>query len=353
MSELRLKEQDFEGYVGADKCVLINLANTKGALVQLSNYGARIASFIVPDKNGLLHDIVIGPASLEGYKKASERYFNAVVGRYAGRIAHGKFKLGGREYSLSVNNPPNHLHGGFKGLNEQVWKICDISSNSAEMSCFLPAGLDGYPGDFSIKVRYTLTDENALLFEVHAQCSEESVLNITNHAFFNLGDHSKDVLDHKLFINAAHYLPVDKNLIPSGDTAEVKNTPFDFTSFKKIGAELNADDAQLKYCGGYDHSFVCDDYNGRNLFLGAAAINCASGLKLEVLTTQPSVHFYGCNFLSGKDSGKGGAVYKRFGAFCLETQHFPDSPNHADFPSTAIKPGEDFTALTVYRVSDI
>lgn len=353
MKELRLKEKDFEGLVDGAKCVLVNLANGKGGLVQLSNYGARIASFIVADKAGVLHDVVIGPGGLEGYKNASERYFNAVVGRYAGRIAGGKFKLGGREYALSVNNPPNHLHGGFKGLNEQVWKICDVSANSAEMACSLPAGLDGYPGDFSIKARYTLTDENALLFEVHAQCSEASVVNITNHAFFNLGNHEENVLEHKLFINASHYLPVNKFLIPEGEAAEVKNTPFDFTSFKKIGAELNSADAQLKYCGGYDHSFVCDDYNGRNLFLGAAALNAASGLKLEVLTTQPSVHFYGCNFLDGKDSGKGGAVYGRYGAFCLETQHFPDSPNRPDFPSTVIKPGEDFTSLTVYRVSDI
>lgn len=353
MNKFRLKEEDFDGEINGAKCVLISLTNAKGTLVQISNFGARVVSFITRNKKGEYYDIVLGYKDLEGYKNSNERYYNAVIGRYAGRIAEGKFSLGGKDFSLSINNPPNHLHGGFKGLHEQVWKVEDYCSSSVELSCFLASGEDGYPGDFEIRVRYTLTLDNALMFEAHAICSEPSIINITNHAFFNIGNNKDNILDNKLYINAARYLPVDKNLIPTGEMLPVKQTPFDFTSFKQIGAQINEDNEQLKSCAGYDHSFVCDDYTGRNLFLGAAVLNPKSGLKLEIMTNQPSVHFYSCNFLDGKDIGKGEVAYVKQNAFCLETQHFPDSPNRAEFPSTVIKPGGEFTCLSVYKISDI
>ncbi len=353
MKDFRLKEEDFSGEINGFKCELTTLTNAKGTVVQISNFGARVVSFITSNKKGETYDIVLGYKDLEGYKNSHERYYNAVIGRYAGRIANGKFYLDGKNYSLTINNAPNHLHGGFKGLHEQVWKVEDFCSSSVELSCVLASGEDGYPGDFKIRVRYTLTQDNSLMFEAHATCSEPSIINITNHAFFNIGPHSDCVLDNKLSINAMRYLPVDKNLIPTGEILPVKGTPFDFTSYKDIGAQINDNNEQLNYCAGYDHSFVCDDYTGRNLFSAAAVLNFKSGLKLEIMTNQPSVHFYSCNFLGGKDIGKGGVAYIKHNAFCLETQHFPDSPNHKDFPSTVIKPGAEFISLSVYKISDI
>lgn len=351
MADYLLKDENFRGYIDGAECKLATLKNSKGVTVQISNYGARIVSFSVPNKEGKFYDIVIGHDSLENYRKSNERYFNAVVGRYAGRIAGGRFELGGKKYNLSVNNGANHLHGGFKGLNEQVWTFTEVGDNFAALECVLPDGLDGYPGDFRINVIYTLTEENALMFETHAQCSKDSIINITNHAFFNLGSHEKNVLTHRLQINAQRYLPLNGNLIPQGTMDKVEGTPFDFRVLKRIGADINAEAEQLRIGGGYDHSYVCDEYKGRNLFLGAIAENEESGLKLEIYTNQPSVHFYSCNFLNGKDRGKGGVVYKEHGAFCLETQHFPDSPNHKEFPSTVIKAGGEYCSLSVYKVS--
>lgn len=353
MQKLRLKESDFTGKINGEECVLANLSNAKGSLVQISNYGARIVSFIVANKKGVFYDAVIGHSSLKNYQNSHERYFNAVIGRYAGRIANGKFKLNGTEMQLSVNNPPNHLHGGFKGLNEQVWKIKSVCKNSVEMFCFLPSGLDGYAGDLAITCRYTLKDDNSLVFETSASCSTESVINITNHAFFNLGSHKENILKHQLLINASKYLPVDKNLIPPGEMLPVKNTPFDFTYLKEAGTDIKANNAQLQLCGGYDHSFVCDDYNGKDIFPAAVLLNKVSGLKLEIFTDQPSVHFYSCNFLNGSDTGKGNITYTKYNALCLETQHFPDSPNHNNFPSTFIKPHEDFCSVSVYKITEI
>lgn len=349
MAASLLKEEDFKGYVDGKECKLATLKNSKGVKVQISNYGARIVSFLVPNKAGGLYDIVIGHDSLENYKSSNERYFNAVIGRYAGRIARGRFELGGKQYNLSVNNGDNHLHGGFKGLNEQVWSFMETGDNFAALECVLPDGLDGYPGEFGINVAYTLTEDNALLFEVYAQCSQDGIINITNHAFFNLGAHGSDVLNHKLQINAERYLPLNENLIPLGRMDKVEGTPFDFRNLKSIGADIKAANEQLNIGGGYDHSYVCDEYKGRNLFLGASVENEDSGLRLDIYTNQPSVHFYSCNFLNGKDRGKGGVIYKEHGAFCLETQHFPDSPNHKDFPSTLLKSGGEYSSLTVYK----
>ncbi len=350
MAASLMKEEDFKGYVDGKECKLATLKNSKGVKAQISNYGARIVSFIVPNKAGEFYDIVIGHDSLENYKNSNERYFNAVIGRYAGRIARGRFEIGGKQYSLSVNNGPNHLHGGFKGLNEQVWRFTEVEENFAALECVLSDGLDGYPGEFRISAAYTLTEDNALMFEVHAQCSKDSIVNITNHAFFNLGDHCKNILGHKLCINAEHYLPLNEDLIPSGRMDKVEGTPFDFRNLKSIGADIKAGNVQLNIGGGYDHSYVCDEYKGRNLFLGAVAENEESGLRLEIYTNQPSVHFYSCNFLNGKDKGKGGVIYKEHGAFCLETQHFPDSPNNKDFPSTLLRAGGEYSSLTVYKV---
>jgi aldose 1-epimerase len=314
-------------------------------------YGAIITSLKVPDRNGKPGDVVLGFDSLEGYLKGHP-YFGAVMGRYGNRIAKGRFKLGGKEYTLAKNNGENSLHGGLKGFDKQVWTAKDVSTADAasvEFTYVSKDGEEGYPGTLTTTVTYTLAAANELKIDYHLSSDKETVANVTNHSYFNLsGQGEGDILGHDVMLNADRFTPVDAGLIPTGELRPVRGTPFDFTQPAAIGARVNQDDEQLMRGKGYDHNFVLSG-GGGTLELAARVHDPKSGRLMEVMTTQPGVQFYIGNFLDGTLTGKGGKVYKQRYGFCLETQHFPDSPNQPAFPSTVIKPGEPFHSTTVFR----
>jgi aldose 1-epimerase len=312
----------------------------------------------VPDRKGKLDDVVLGFDNLSGYLQAGNPYFGALIGRYGNRIAGGKFSLDGATYTLAVNNGPNSLHGGKKGFDKVVWTASSVapSANGAvglELSYQSKAGEEGYPGSLYVKVAYTLTPDNALKIDYTATTDKTTVLNLTNHSYFNLnGAGNGDVLDHVVQINADRITPVDATLIPTGELKSVAGTPFDFRVPTAIGARIDQDEQQIKYGGGYDHNFVLNGAAGTGTpFLAARVVAPKTGRVLEVLTTEPGVQFYTGNFLDGKLKGKKGKVYNKRYAFCLETQHFPDSPNHPEFPTTTLKPGETYKQKTIYRFS--
>jgi aldose 1-epimerase len=332
---------------------LYTLSNLHGMQVGITNYGGRVVSIRVPDRSGTMADVVLGFDDLEGYLGGNDPYFGAIVGRYANRIAKGQFTLEGVLYKLPVNNGPNSLHGGLKGFDKRVWTAREASTSppSLELTYLSKDGEEGYPGDLNVKVVYTLTDDNELKIDYSATTDKDTVLNLSNHSYFNLaGAGNGDILQHVLMINADRFTPVDANLIPTGELREVAGTPFDFRQPTAIGARINADDQQLKFAGGYDHNFVLNR-QGSGLVLAARVTDPESGRVLEVLTTQPGLQFYTGNFLDGTIHGKGGKVYGHRSAFCLETQHFPDSPNHPSFPSTELKPGETYHQVTVFKFS--
>lgn len=354
MSVNIIPQEAFNKVVDGRQVALINLSNSLGTVVQITNYGARIVSFLVKDSNGKTRDIVIGHDSIDGYLNSTERYFNAVIGRFANRIAGGKFVLEDAPLQVSVNNGPNHLHGGPKGLHEQVWTVEKHAGNKVKLRCILPDGQDGYPGNLEVTVKYLLTEKNELVIDYLAKTDKTTVVNLTNHAFFNLGEHhGQDVLGSKLLVAASAYTPFDANLIPTGNIEDVKNTPFDFTSFKAIGQDIAADNDQLKIARGYDNNFVLDGYPSKDYapFFAAALTNHATGLRLEVSTTEPGLQVYTGNFLEGKDTGKGGVKYTKHTAVCLETQHFPDSPNKPTFPSVVLRAGDEYKSCTIYKIS--
>lgn len=354
MTATLILQENFNKVIDGRQVALINLSNSLGTTVQISNYGARIISFLIKDASGEMRDIVIGPSSLEGYINAKERYFNAVIGRYAGRIARGSFTLGGIQQQVTVNNGGNHLHGGPRGLHEQVWEVLKHSSNKIKMHCVLPDGHEGFPGKLEVTVKYLLTEHDELVIDYLAKTDKDTVINLTNHAFFNLNKtHAEEISDNKLFVASSKYLVVDGSAIPTGEVKSVKNTPFDFSSFKSIGQDMSAKNEQLKNARGYDVTFPLDAYpskDGATLF-AAALTSPSTGLRLEVLTTEPSVHLYTGNFLEGADCGKNNIPCAKHTAVCLEAQHFPDSPNKTSFPSVVLKAGEEFKSCTVYRVS--
>ncbi len=348
-----IKESAFNRIVNGRQVALINLTNARGSKVQVTNYGARVVSFLVKDGGGVLRDIIIGHKDIDGYLNSQERYFNAIIGPYAGRIAAGKFNLNGKEYRLDTNNGGNHLHGGAAGFNEIVWEVFSVEPQKIKLRHFFKGGATGYPADIEVIVKYTLTDADEFVIDYTARAGGDTPFNPTNHMFFNLGEHSGNVLNQRLMINAEEYLPLDENSIPAGAFAPVKDTPFDFRVLKEIGADILKGDARLKQAKGYDHSFKIPAFDGRTLRHAATVYGPQYGLMLKVSTTEPSVHFYSGNYLLGKDTGKYGANYKHFGAFCLETQHYPDSPNKPQFPSAVIKGGQLFTSSTVYKVEAI
>jgi aldose 1-epimerase len=328
---------------------IFTLKNRQGVQVRAINYGAIITSIRVPDRRGRLDDVVNGHDTLEGYLNRS-RFFGAVVGRYGNRIAKGRFTLDGREYSLAVNNGPNHLHGGVKGFDKVVWKAeMPVAPSGAAAVAFTrisPDGEEGYPGTLQVRVSYTLTSTNELIVDYQATTDKPTPVNLTQHSYFNLAGHaSGDILDHVVTIGADSYTPVDATLIPTGEIASVANTPFDFRRPTRIGARIDDDHPQLKIGGGYDHNFVLRPN-------GTPAVRVEepkSGRTLEVTTTEPGVQFVTANRLDGTITGKGGAVYGRRSGFCLETQHFPDSPNQPSFPSTILRPDRRFESRTVFR----
>jgi len=333
---------------------LYTLTNSRGMQVAITNYGATVVSIRVPDQRGKMADVVLGFDSADGYL-GTHPFFGAIVGRYANRIAKGQFTLDGVVYKLALNDGPNTLHGGTKGFDKRVWTARELSPNhpALELTYLSQDGEEGYPGNLSVKVVYTLMDTNELKIDYTATTDKDTVLNLTNHSYFNLtGEGEGDILKHEMMINADHFTPIDATLIPTGELKKVDGTPFDFRKSTAIGARINESDEQLKFGRGYDHNFVLSR-KGDGLELAARVVEPGSGRVLEVLTTQPGVQFYTGNFLDGTVHGKGGKVYGYRSAFCLETQHFPDSPNHPKFPSSELKPGQTYHQITVFKFSTV
>ena len=351
--ELGTKKMSFGKTKDGQAMDLYTLANANGLVVTITNYGGTVVSLKTPDRHGKFADVVLGFDSLDGYL-GDEPYFGALVGRYGNRIAKGRFTLDGHEYHLAQNNNGNSLHGGLKGFDKRVWTARDISTKelpAVELTYLSKDGEEGYPGNLSVKVTYSLTPKNELKIDYTATTDKDTVLNLTNHSYFNLaGEGQGDILSHVMMINADRITPVDATLIPTGELKSIAGTPFDFRKPTAIGARINDNDEQLNFGKGYDHNFVLN-HKGSALGLAARVTEPTSGRVLEVLTTQPGLQFYTGNFLDGTIHGKGGKVYGRRAAFCMETQHFPDSPNHPKFPSTELKPGERYQSTTVYRFS--
>jgi aldose 1-epimerase len=316
--------------------------------VRIMTYGGIIVSLRTPDRSGKLDDVVLGCDSVEKYE-AQTAHFGGIVGRYANRIARGSFPLDGRTYTTPKNNGDNTLHGGIRGFDKVVWGAKQIE-DGVELTYVSKDGEEGFPGTLTTKVRYTLSG-SAVRIEYSATTDKDTVINLTNHSYFNLAGQGKgDVLGHVVKIDASRMTPVDANLIPTGELKSVEGTPFDFRTPHTIGERINADDAQLHLGKGYDHNFVLDHPQGQ-LTEAAEVYEPTTGRILQVLTTEPGVQLYTANFLDGSITGKEGRVYNRRFAFCLETQHFPDSPNHAGFPTTELKPGQRFQSVTVFQFS--
>jgi aldose 1-epimerase len=332
---------------------LYKLKNKNGVEATVTNFGATLVSLIVPDKNGNLSDVVLGYDDLEGYVN-DKPYLGSTIGRYANRIAHGQFTLNGTKYAVPQNDGDNSLHGGFKGFNKAVWDGEELSGASAVRFRYISKdGEEGYPGNLSVEVTYTLTDANELRIDYAATTDKDTVVNLTNHAYFNLaGEGRGDILDHEVVLHASRFTPVNSNLIPTGELKSVKATPLDFTTANVIGTRIGSADEQLKLARGYDHNFVIDGTNHNALSHAAQARDPKSGRIMDVFTTEPGIQLYTGNFLDGSAIGKAGKPYTFRSAFCLETQHFPDSPNRPSFPTTTLRPGEKFQSTTVYRFSN-
>jgi aldose 1-epimerase len=331
---------------------LYTLTNANGMTVNITNYGGIVTKLTAPDKNGQWADVVLGFDSLAPYL-SGHPFFGALVGRYGNRIAKGKFKLNGQEYSLAINNGPNALHGGTKGFDKVIWKATEIKQDSVvglQLEYTSKDMEEGYPGNLTVKVIYTLDNENALTIDYTANTDKPTVVNLTNHSYFNLTGLKRDILDHEVTIESDSIVPVDTTLIPTGKLRAVGGTPFDFRKPTKISAGINkTEDEQIKAGGGYDHCWVLKR-SGDGLVQFATVHEPESGRVMEVFTTEPAVQFYTGNFLDGKLTGKGATYSKRFG-LCLETEHYPDSPNQPQFPTTTLNPGDTYHTTTKYKFS--
>jgi len=323
------------------------LKNTNGIEVQAISYGGIITSLKVPDRHGAIGDIVLGFDSIDGYLK-DHPFFGAIIGRYGNRIAKGRFSIDQQPYTLATNNGPNHLHGGARGFDKHVWRADILTENSLRFSRVSPDGEEGYPGNLQVEVIYSLTNYNELIVDYTATTDQPTHVNLTQHSYFNLAGAGADILGHELMIDADRYTPVNGELIPTGELAAVAGTPFDFRTPTAIGARINAPHPQIKNGQGYDHNWVLNR-EGPALELAARVLEPSSGRTMEVATTEPGMQFYAGNFLDGTIVGKGGAKYVRRSGFCLETQHYPDSPNQPDFPSTLLRPGTTYTSRTVFK----
>ncbi len=330
---------------------IFTLTNEHGLELRVTTYGGAIVSFKTPDKNGKMGDIVLGFDNLAGYLNPNVPYFGALIGRYGNRIGHAKFTLDGKVYNLPANNGPNTLHGGNKGFDKVVWTARQLPDAGLELTYVSKDGEEGFPGTLKSTVVYHLTDKDELQINYTATTDKDTVVNLTNHAYWNLhGADGGTILNHVITIHASKFTPVDADLIPTGELKPVAGTPFDFTKPMTIGSRIEQNDAQLKAGKGYDHNFVLDR-TGAGLSLAARLEDPASGRVMEVLTTEPGLQFYTGNFLDGTLKGKGGVAYPLRSALCLETQHYPDSPNKPSFPTTELKPGQTYKSETVYRFS--
>lgn len=325
------------------------LRNTAGVEASIITYGATLTALTVPDRDGIMEDVVLGHETLSGYLEANP-YFGSIVGRYANRIAGGTFTLDGEVYTLARNNGPNHLHGGAKGFDKVNWEVAEVIEDTNQVGLSLnyvsADGEEGYPGMLTVRVTYLLAEDNRLIVDYEAITDKATPVNLTQHAYFNLAG-GGSIEGHHLTLAASHYTPVDSTLIPTGEVLPVEGTAFDFRSRKRIGEHMGHDDPQLLYGGGYDHNFVLDRMSG-DLMPAAAVLEPESGRILEVHTTKPGIQFYTGNFLDGSITGKGGVRYGRRTGFCLETQYYPDSPNQPNFPSTILRPGKVYQTQTVF-----
>ncbi len=338
-----MTEQPF-GTIGNDKVIQYTITNPNGVVVKILNYGGTVTNIMVPDKNGTMGDVVLGYDSLAGYLQAGNPYMGCLVGRYANRIANATFTLDGKAYKLAANNNGNTLHGGLKGFDKVIWGAkANAGDSSITLTYSSKDGEEGYPGNMSVEVIYTLGANNELKIDYSATTDKATPVNLTNHTYFNLSAGAEStILDHELMLKAEQFTPVNAKLIPNGEFTDVKGTPMDFTSPKKIGKEL----AQVD--GGYDHNWVLKR-SGEGAEMIGSLYHPASGRYMEVYTTEPGIQFYTGNFLDGKLTGKNKHVYIKHAGLCLETQHFPDSPNQKDFPSTILKPGEMYKQTTIYK----
>lgn len=342
-----------------DSIKLYTLENQSGMLVKVTNYGAIVTSLMVPDRDGKLGDVVLGYDRVEDYINAVDKpYFGAIVGRYGNRIANGEFSLNGETYTLLKNNGVNHLHGGAIGFDKVVWDAeFDQANRSITLSYLAKDKEEGYPGNLQLSVTYTLTNDNELHVQYMATTDKATPINVTQHSYFNLkGEGQGTILDHELMLNADKFTPVDEGLIPTGELASVEGTPMDFTTAKAIGRDIDQTHQQLTFGLGYDHNWVLnkdskdnDSEDRDTLTLAATVYEPTTGRLMEIQTTEPGVQFYCGNFLDGRLTGKSGKAYIHRGGFCLETQHFPDSPNQPDFPSTILEPGQTHSSKTVFR----
>ena len=344
-----LDPENFVAEVDGVQTGLYTLTNSNGVEVCITNFGGRIVSIMVPDRDSVWRDVVLGFDNIEDYRNVPTD-FGATIGRYANRIANGKFKLDGKEYTLPTNNNGHTLHGGPEGWQYKPFTVEDVAENSLQLKYVSKDGEMGFPGEVTVFVFFTLTDRNALTIDYVARTTAPTVINLTNHAYFNLsGDPTKPITDHLLYLNADKTTPVDQWLIPNGKEAKVAGTPFDFRTLKPIGQDIDADNEQLRFGLGYDHNWILNQSKNGSRKTAAALICPETGISLHIFTTEPGIQVYTGNVLDGTVCGKDSTFYQRRTAVCMETQHFPDSPNKPKFPSTVLRPGTKFESSTTYR----
>ena len=350
---VKLVADSFQKEIDGKKTGLYTLKNKNQAEAIFTNYGGRLVSLLMPDKDKKMVDVVVGFKNVSDYQNSTEPYFGATIGRFGNRIAKGKFTLDGKQYQLFTNNGQNTLHGGKKGYQDVVWDAKQINEHTIQFDYLSKDGEENFPGNLKVTVTYTLTDDNELKMDYQASTDKTTVLNLTNHAFFNLnGEGSGDILNHEVKIFADEYTPVDSTLIPTGKIEKVKNTPFDFTTATNIGARIKDNNEQLTFGKGYDHNYVLNKTKAMNMFQAASVKGDKSGIVMDVYTQEPGLQFYSGNFMQSKNKFKGGSKDDFRTAFCMETQHFPDSPNQPGFPSTVLKPGQVYKTSSIYKFSN-
>lgn len=346
----KIEDQQFDTILNGKEVKIYTLTSESGIAAKITNYGGRIVALCVPDKDGKPTDVTLGYNSIDEYVNLPETFFGAAIGRYGNRIAKGIFSLDSVEYQLATNDGPNHLHGGWTGYYDAIWDVAQATESKLELHLLSPDGDAGYPGNLDITMSYELKDKS-LVITYSATTDKKTIVNLTNHSFFNLsGEGSETINDHIIQINADRYTPVDSTLIPTGELAAVTETPMDFTTPTEIGARLNEDFIQFKYAGGYDHNWIINE-DGNSLKKAVTVYSPITNIQMDVLTTEPGVQFYAGNFLNGMNIGKSGKPYKYRSGLCLETQHFPDSPNKPEFPSVVLEPGQTYSHVSVYQFS--